>query len=202
MAWISENKCLQKASDIINGLDSSKFPLLLNRITQTMQQGDDQTKVFTAAEMEKLQTSLLLEERDVGLLLDSITLILEKAACHMTKPGALQQQLVQELSLNVDKAESLASSWAAAARPIVDRLRRMSIFPMRLDDVHWKLNLQTASSAHGREKTPKAVLQFELKCAQDGVVSDEDLSMEFDHEELYRFYNQLERIQTQLDALR
>ena len=69
---------LQKAVDIINGLDGSKFPLLVNRITQTMQAGAINEKAFSTEEEEKLQVSLSLEKEDLKLLLESTTFIIEQ----------------------------------------------------------------------------------------------------------------------------
>jgi hypothetical protein len=73
---------LKKAVDIINSLDASKFPLLLNRITQAMQTGTNNEKAFSVEEEEKLQVSLGLQQSDLKLLLESTTFIIEQVSAH------------------------------------------------------------------------------------------------------------------------
>lgn len=68
---------LEKAVQLVNRLDSAKFPLLLNRIAQTLQT-DSTEKPFTPEEEEKLQASLGLDKDDLSLLLESITFIFEQ----------------------------------------------------------------------------------------------------------------------------
>nr|CAD7457998.1 unnamed protein product [Timema tahoe] len=276
-ACISSTPSLQKAGEIINKLDPSKFPLLLHRITQTMQQGTSIEKPFTEAELNKLQTSLSLDRQELKLLLDSITFIIDQAAYHMTKPGVLHRQLLDVLKLDEDKAEALVTVWASAAKGIVEQLRQKSVFPSQmssicrlndeekshplerrncrslhspclflapfppapppslpclihflgargqaqvlwlefasigthyntgfreLEDVGWALNIETASYLCNKQKELKAVLQFGLKSNLKEVNSKENLIVEFNHGELYEFYKQLEKIQTQLDSLR
>ena len=71
---------LQRAINIVNSLDESKFPLLLSRITQAMQVGATNEKAFSNEEEEKLQVSLGLEKEDLKLLLESTTFIIEQVS--------------------------------------------------------------------------------------------------------------------------
>lgn len=69
---------MKRAANIINGLDTSKFPLLLSRISQSLQAGAINEKAFNNEEEEKLEVSLGLEKSDLKLLLESTTFILEQ----------------------------------------------------------------------------------------------------------------------------
>jgi hypothetical protein len=73
---------LKRAVDLINNLDASKFPLLLNRITQAMQNSATNEKAFSTEEEEKLQVSLGLQKSDLKLLLESTTFIIEQVLSH------------------------------------------------------------------------------------------------------------------------
>lgn len=75
---------LKRAVSIINSLDASKFPLLLNRISQAMQADGVNEKAFSSEEEEKLEVSLGLEKSDLKLLLESTTFILEQVLSHNT----------------------------------------------------------------------------------------------------------------------
>uniref|UniRef100_A0A671PH01 COMM domain-containing protein n=1 Tax=Sinocyclocheilus anshuiensis TaxID=1608454 RepID=A0A671PH01_9TELE len=70
----------------------------------------------------------------------------------------------------------------------------------QLDLVGWQLNLQMASSARSRLKAPHAVLNLGLR-TEDDTERLQDVSVEFNHQDLLDFYNQMEMIQTQLDSL-
>lgn len=61
-------------------MDPSKFPLLLNRIAQSMQSDIEKNKPFTDDEEEKLQTSLELEKDDLKILIVSISDIIRNVS--------------------------------------------------------------------------------------------------------------------------
>lgn len=60
-----------------------------NRPTQLCQND----RAFTAEEEEKLQGALQLEPRDLELVIDTTTFILQQAAYHLAKPSLLKTQL-------------------------------------------------------------------------------------------------------------
>ncbi|XP_069694216.1 COMM domain-containing protein 10 isoform X2 [Periplaneta americana] len=192
---------LKRCVDIINSLDASKFPLLLNRITQAMQASPTNEKAFSNEEEEKLQLSLGLEKQDLQLLLESTTFIIEQAAYYMTKPSVLQRHLSETLKLNEDKCEAFINIWMSSAKGIVEHLRQRSLFPTQFEGISWSLNLQTATGAQTKQIIPKAVFQFGLKIDESKEISHENVTVEFTHEELFEFYKQLETIQSQLDGL-
>ncbi|XP_049776477.1 COMM domain-containing protein 10-like [Schistocerca cancellata] len=199
---ITANDSLYKAANIINGLDESKFPLLLSRIAQVMQQCPDDKKPFTEEEQEKLEVSLALDKDDLKLLIESSTLILQQAAYHMMKPTVLQQQLHDVLGLKEEKAKTFAQVWVNSAKGIVEQRRKKSVFPVQLEDVRWKLGLQMASDVQLKQKIPKATFQFGLLSDCEGEKIKENITLEFTHDELFEFHKKLEAIQSQLDALR
>ncbi|KAJ9578575.1 hypothetical protein L9F63_005203 [Diploptera punctata] len=199
--WIHVTPRLQKAVKIMNDLDTSKFPLLLSRITQAMQVGKTSEKAFTNEEEEKLQVSLGLEKQDLKLLMESATFIIEQAAYYLTKPAVLKHHLLDLLKLHEDKADAFTNIWTSSAKGIIEHLRQKSLFPKQLEDVSWSLNLHTATEAQTKRVIPKAVFQFGVKsdeCMQD---KSENVTIEFNHEELYEFYKCFEKIQCQLDEL-
>ncbi|KDR13576.1 COMM domain-containing protein 10-like [Zootermopsis nevadensis] len=196
--WINVTPSLKRAANIINGLDTSKFPLLLSRISQSLQAGAINEKAFNNEEEEKLEVSLGLEKSDLKLLLESTTFILEQAAYYMTKPAVLQRYLSDTLELNEDKCEAFVNVWINSAKGIVEHLRQRSLFPAQLDEVRWSLSLQTASNAQTKQVIPKAVFQFGLKT---NAGARDNATVAFTHEELYEFYKNIETIQTKLDGL-
>ncbi|KAG8226991.1 hypothetical protein J437_LFUL000296 [Ladona fulva] len=188
---------LLKALPLIDSIKSSKFPLLLDRIAKKLEENDFKTKLFSEEEEEKLVLSLGIDKESLTLVLDSSVNIFEQAAFHMIKPSSLSRQL-QSLNLSPDNADLFAQAWGAHAKGIVDRLRRISISPCELQDVSWSLNLQMASKVRAKQRCPLAMMEFHLKSDE----GSRNVHMEFNHEELFQFYKTIDRIQSQLDALK
>lgn len=124
--------------------------------------------------------------------------ILEQAVYHSVKPAALRQQL-ESLHLQQDKAEAFVHAWASMGQDTVEKFRQGVLAPHKLETVGWQLNLQMAHSAQAKLKSPQAVLQ--LGVSGEDSKNLEKVLVEFSHEELFDFYNKLETVQAQLDAL-
>ena len=58
--------------------------------------------------------------------------------------------------------------------------------------------MEAASKSSAIEKSPKANLQLSLTSLNER----KDLNLEFNHEQLYEFYQKLDKIQEQLDTFR
>ncbi|CAL1298418.1 unnamed protein product [Larinioides sclopetarius] len=185
---------IQKAVELINGLDDSKFPLLLNRILQKFHLKEE---VFNKEESSKLEISLSVNQEKLKLILQTLTFIFQQAAYHLAKPSVLSQQL-QLIELSEEKISAIVQAWVSNAKTVIEKLKKKTIAPKQLNDVNWELRLQTAQSSMSKLKNPVGLVELNLESGE----KNEKLQMEFSHKELYTFYNQLEVIQSQLDALR
>lgn len=187
---------LKKAVQLINSLDTTKFPLLLSRIVQKLHLRDE--RAFSEEEEEKLQAAFALESDDLHVVLETCAFILEQAAYHNAKSQILKQQL-QNIELAQEKIEALVELWSANGKSVVEKLKQRSLAPKQLQAVNWRLNLQMAQKNTAKMKLPNALFELNLASGSQGV--KEKIHLEFTHEELYSFYNQLETIQSQLDSL-
>nr|KAF6366000.1 COMM domain containing 10 [Pipistrellus kuhlii] len=144
----------------------------------------------------------LINAIDIGRFPRLLTRILQKlhlkAVYHNVKPAALQQQL-ENIHLAQDKAEAFVSTWSSMGQETVEKFRQRILAPHKLETVGWQLNLQMAHSAQAKLKSPQAVLQ--LGVSNEDSKSLEKVLVEFNHKELFDFYNKLETIQAQLDSL-
>ncbi|KAG8191724.1 hypothetical protein JTE90_008788 [Oedothorax gibbosus] len=186
---------IQKAVALINDLDSSKFPLLITRILQKFHLKEE---VFTKEESSKLEVSLSVDQEQLKLILQTLTFIFQQAAYHMAKPAVLSQQLLL-IDINEEKVSTIVQAWVANAKNVIENLKKKTIAPKQLEDVNWELRLELAQSSLSKLKTPLGLLELTLGT---GEGNSEKLQMEFSHKELYSLYNQLEVVQSQLDALR
>ncbi|XP_050974047.1 COMM domain-containing protein 10 isoform X1 [Labeo rohita] len=196
-AIIPETQSIKEAVIHINSIDSSKFSKLLSRILQKLHLKEERS--FSEEEEEKLQSALSLEKQTLHLLLETLSFILEQAVYHNVKPPSLKQQL-ENISVESEKAEVFSQVWASAGPDVVEKIRHGIFAPKKLDHVGWQLNLQMASSTRSKLKEPHAVLNLGLR-TEDDTEHLQDVFVEFNHQDLLDFYNQMEMIQTQLDSL-
>ncbi|PVD19722.1 hypothetical protein C0Q70_20213 [Pomacea canaliculata] len=155
-------------------------------------------RAFSEEEEDKLQSALGVTADDLELIIQTLEFILQQAAYHAAKPQVLSQQLMQ-IDLQDEKVQPIVEAWSSNAKDIVSQLRQRTIHPKQLEEVKWRLNLQMAQSTRLKMKVPNAM--FELSVHDDNSGGREKIRVEFTHEELYGFYNQLETIQKQLDSL-
>lgn len=193
---IKETQSIKEAVNFINTIDVNKFSRLLSRIIQKLHVKGERT--FNEEEEQKLQAALSLDKNALNLVLETAAFIMEQAVYYSIKPASLQQQL-EEIHLNSDKAEVFSQSWASAGPELVEKLKRNTFAPKKLDYISWQLNLQMAQSSQARLKSPSAVLHLGVRNEDSEV--QENIFVEFDHQQLLEFYDKLEVVQGQLDSL-
>ncbi|GFS02930.1 COMM domain-containing protein 10-like [Elysia marginata] len=187
---------IKRAVALINEMDLNRFPLLLSRILQKLHLKEERT--FSEEEEEKLQAAFGYTSNDLDLVLETLEFILQQAAYHTAKPAVLGEQLKQ-LEMNEDKVQKIVEAWTNGARNLVQKLKERTVHPNQLEEVKWRLNLQMAQASQSKVKRPNAL--FQLGVRSDSTGKKDNIRLEFTHEELYDFYNQLETIQKQLDSL-
>ncbi|XP_014769908.1 COMM domain-containing protein 10 isoform X1 [Octopus bimaculoides] len=192
----SSTPSIQKAVSFINNLDPKLFTPILSRILQKIDLKDERS--FTEEEESKLEQTLDLPAADLELMIQSLEFFLQQAAYHSAKPAVLKQQL-EQLEINEDKIQAIVEAWSTHAKEILQKLRQRTLVPDQLNAINWRLNLEMANGSRSKMKQPNAM--FELKINREGKQNAEKLQLEFSHQELYTFYNQLETIQKQLDNL-
>ncbi|XP_076350467.1 COMM domain-containing protein 10-like isoform X1 [Tachypleus tridentatus] len=184
---------LTHAIELVNGLDDSKFPLLLSRILQKIHLKDEET--FTPEEESKLQVSLSLDKLELKFVLECLSFILEQAAYHLVKPNVLSQQL-EPLKMNEKKISAVVDAWTNNAKEVTKKLRERTFAPKELSIVSWELHMELAQSNLSKQKRLLGLIELGLMSE-----TEEKIQMQFDHKQLYSFYTQLETIQSQLDSL-
>ncbi|KAH9492958.1 COMM domain-containing protein 10 [Bulinus truncatus] len=189
MAMFTASSSIKKAVTLINELDVNKFPLLLSRIIQKLHVKEERT--FSEEEEEKLQNAFDISASDLELILQTLEFILQQAAYHTAKPATLGEQL-KDLQLDDNKVSIIVEAWAEGARDLVQKLRERTVHPQQLEDINWRINLQMAHTSQSKMKLPNALFQLGIRNDTTGL--KENIRLEFTHEELYEFYNQLESL--------
>lgn len=193
---ITATQSIKEAVTFINAIDVNKFSRLISRIIQKLHLKGERT--FSEEEEEKLQAALSLDKQALSLVVETSAFILEQAVYHNVKPASLQQQL-EAVHVQSDKAEIFSQTWATVGPELVEKLKHNIFSPKKLEYVDWQLNLQMAQSSQAKLKSPSAVLQLGLR--SEDSEAQENVFVEFNHQELLEFYNKLEIMQGQLDSL-
>eukprot|EP00051_Salpingoeca_urceolata_P028378 m.486529 g.486529 ORF g.486529 m.486529 type:complete len:202 (-) comp24473_c0_seq1:38-643(-) len=195
-ALFQQTANIKHAVGILNGLEPARLPKLLQRILAKLhvQNGS----AFTDEENEALQGALELSHDDLSLLLSTISFFFQTAAYNQLSPKAFSQQLLTT-GLAEEQREFFGKAWAAKGAEVVGKLRDRSFFHTRLANVNWGLHVQVADSSRTKLAQPTAAFEFGLAKGAEGP--PQNVHVEFTHQELFEFYNQLETVQAQLDQL-
>lgn len=185
---------LLQAVNLINRLDDGKFSALLARILHKLHSKDE--RILSEEEELRLQKAFAMTAKDVALVLETLSFILEQAAFHVAKPQVLQVQLAA-LELSDNKVQCLVQAWGANAKQVVERLKHHSLAVKQLRDVSWELQVRGSQRHAARTKTPHALVDLLVS----GGAAHDHLLLQFSHQQLFNLYTKLEHIQAQLDGL-
>ncbi|KAG5892647.1 hypothetical protein JTB14_025442 [Gonioctena quinquepunctata] len=189
--WITVNARLKNGVQLINSLSTTKFQLLLSHIVNSKSED-----LFTADELDKLKTSLRLNDDSLQLLIQSILHIFKQSCKVILKPTVLQKQLIEDLNFDTEKAEEFVKLWSKETHEHFGDFEN----GMKLENMAWELNVQCADQICNREFVPVARVQFNLAKLTDES-EKESVTIELDKSELLQFYNTLESIQVKLDNI-
>ena len=67
-----------------------------------------------------------------------------------------------------------------------------------MQDINWRTQIKLSQSSSGKLKSTNSVFEFVL--GKNEIVKDK-IVVEFTKDELYSFFNKIEKIQSQLDSL-
>ncbi|XP_075824814.1 COMM domain-containing protein 10 isoform X3 [Microtus pennsylvanicus] len=107
--------------------------------------------------------------------------------------------LKAESSFSEEEEEKLQAAFSLEKQELHLVLETIAFVLEQLETVGWQLNLQMAHSTQAKLQSPQAMLQ--LGVSQEDSKNLEKILVEFNHKELFDFYNKLETIQAQLDSL-
>merc|ERR1711916_219242 len=191
---------LSEALRLMGAAPKDAFPRVLRRVVTKMMQNDEE--LFNEDEQAKLCELLSLGEADLKKVLAACQYIFEQCVYHNAKAGALEAQL-NALGTDADLASTFESAWEAQGASLVESMatRPFGATPT-LSAVDRNLALQMASSGLGRRKDPTTVFEFKLKQSDDkGGVTEDSKVVEFDYDQLFDFFQDIEQVQAQLDAM-
>eukprot|EP00128_Syssomonas_multiformis_P009597 Colp12_sorted_trinity150504_noHs@11811 len=193
--WYPLTANWKRAVTAINEVPNNAFPLLLTKIIQKLHLTSEKT--FTKEEEAQLSENLGLPTDKLTSVLETSAFVFEQAAYHNANANNFEKNL-SVTGFSDEKIAAILQVWSKEGTSLISSLREKAFAPSELKNVNWRLNLQISQGDKAKMKSMNALLEL-LIGSSDGKTHN--LKMEFSHEELYQFYNQLEVIQQQLDEL-
>lgn len=196
------------AASVCNKVPVEKFPLLLNRVISKLHIKG--LKLFSEDEHQQLQKLFVLSADELNFLLDGCCFIFEQAAFTSTGPEPLYAVLL-DAGFDEKHAKVIGKLWAEEAPTFIEKLKNRTLGAATLVDTDYHLNLTLGINDLTRLQEPSAIFEFsvtnpdkeptQFETEQDLAKTVDKVSVEFAHNELYAFFENLEKIQQQLDNL-
>ncbi|XP_058450055.1 COMM domain-containing protein 10 [Malaya genurostris] len=182
-------------------ISDESFSNIVKYLFKTIDSQTETTSEQSESDIETLQIDSGLNEQDFTVALKTLAYLVKRSLKFMLKPSNLQADLRTRLELDKTKSNIFVKHWIQATKIILDTLElsndgrsEESSTSNQLEDVSWKVRAQLSSEP--RQKDKLALGQLELKTTKKII------NLELNSSELVDFYNQLERIQSELDVLR
>jgi len=161
-----------------------------------------QESALTEDERKTLQETLSLTEDKLNLLLNASGYVFEQALYNSLSPEKLSEQLLLlNAGLQEEHAHAFQLVWQNYAKDYVAKMRERTLGgPSLLKETNWRLQIKVGQDTSQKEKVPTAIFDF-VTGTEDAASKNETLSVEFSKADLYKFFDNLEKIQEQLDSL-
>lgn len=112
----------------------------------------------------------------------------------------LQHQLLEN-HMSEENATTFAQVWHKFRVPLVEKLREHTFgTPLALADLEWRLQVSMAHDKLSKTKHVNTILDLHL-ADPSGAVEGENIQLEFNKEQLLELYENLEKIQAQVDKI-
>lgn len=213
MSFKISSRFISTASSI-NDISVDKFSKLLLRIIQKLHIRDE--RLFSAEEETQLKTVFNLTDETLRLVIDACCYIFEQAAFSGISPEPLYETLL-EAGIDEQHSKVIGRLWAAEALNFINKLKSRTLGSKTLLETRYHMNLIMADSILSKQHEPTAIFEFTLSNPENTTTTTsspssssstdhnsnkiEKLCTEFSHQDLYNLFNDLERIQVQLDNL-
>lgn len=169
------------------------------RVTHAVSNRQDEA-AFTDAQLAQLQESLQLNADQLNDTVLACTYLLQQAAYDTLKPNRFGNQLVQA-EMAAAQAEAFVRVWEQKGAAVIELLKDLTLAPLVLADVHWRLHLTIGQDTVAKRKDLTAIVQLALQDNTGPAPKQDSLLVELNEEQLRKLYAQLETVQEQLDAV-
>lgn len=197
MAMLPTTKQFLDAVALINETEASRYAAILTRLIKQLHSKGG--SAFTDAEKEQLATVLAINSEKLDTLLEASSFCLEQFVYNVARVEKVASALA-ESGFSDEHAQAIRDVWASEAEALLVRVRNQEFGPKILDSISWDVSVQSSEDAQGRMANPTVVMELGIQSV-DNPSSVNHIAVESTHEDLRGLFDNLERIQEQLDAI-
>jgi hypothetical protein len=126
-------------------------------------------------------------------MFSSSSYVLQQAACF-----SFDSEKAQAYAVQCGASESVAGCfnavWEAEGDELIEALKQRTIAHKTLDAAGWRLDLKAADQQTQNSRDPLLLLDL-------NVSGEAPVTIQFDHAGLSKFYDEIEKIQQEIDRL-
>ncbi|KAH0792939.1 COMM domain-containing protein 10 [Histomonas meleagridis] len=185
------NSQLQAALKIPEKIQPRQFAQILRRLAIALE--TQNPSPFSEDEVQILLEQFEMTPTEFDAMFSSCLYVLQQAAC-FSFDSEKTQVYASQCGANESTAECFSAVWDAEGDNLIETLKQRTISGTTLESTSWRLNLKTAEQNVGVTRDPVMLLDLNLN-------NEKPISIQFDHEGLSKFYQEIEKIQQQIDSL-
>ena len=142
-----------------------------------------------------------VEEGELESILETCSYIFEQCAYFTVSELVSLKNQLEGIGLDNKHSIPFCEVWKVEGANFCEKLKDVNIIPNRVDSTSWRLHLQLAQSNLSKIKETTAIFQFHVSNNHQQSLPSSPLHLEFNHQQLFDFFLQLQQIQKQLDSL-
>ena len=185
------NSQLQAALKIPEKIQPRQFAQILRRLAIALE--NQNPSPFSEDEVQILLEQFEMTPTEFDAMFSSCLYILQQAAC-FSFDSEKTQAYASQCGANESTAECFSAVWDAEGDNLIETLKQRTISGTTLESTSWRLDIKTAEQNVGVMRDPVLLLDLNLN-------NERPISVQFDHEGLSKFYQEIEKIQQQIDSL-
>lgn len=185
------NTQLQAALRIPEKIQQRQFAQILRRLAVAIR--TQNPSPFSDDEVQIILDQFEITPSEFDSMFSSCLYILQQAACFSFDSEKTQLYATQ-CGASDSTAECFGAVWDAEGDATIESMKQRTISETSLESTSWRLNLKAADQTKDNIREPVVLLNLNVK--------DEDpVIIQLDHDGLSKLFQEVEKIQQQIDSL-
>lgn len=186
-----EKNALHDALQVAESIPQNNFAQLLRRIAIAIRQGNQNP--FSEDDVQTLLESFALTPSQLDALFSACSYLLQKSACFSFN-SEKTSQFALDSGASESVAECFSAVWDKEGEELIEALKQKTIASSVLNYTAWRLDLKAHEANKGPSRDPVLLLDL-------NIVDQPPLTIQFNHEELSNLFNELAKIQQNIDSM-
>jgi hypothetical protein len=187
------NAALQEALQVMDKIPPPprQFAQFLRRCAISLK--SPESVPFSEDEVQMMLDQFSITPTEFDAMFSASLYLLQQAAC-FSFDSTKTQAYAAQVGASETIAECFGAVWDAEGDDLIEALKQRTIADKTLVSTAWRLNLKAADPKAGPIREPVLLLDL-------SVSGEKPVTVQFGHAELSKFYDQIEKIQQEVDRL-